>query len=69
MSDELKMPERLPGDGAVKVEHLPNGRVLLVAEGEGFITVSLYNAWRLLGMMSLILGLPLSKKAAKAIKF
>ena len=33
------------------------------------LVVSEFNAWRIFGAMSLILGIPLSKAAGKAIKF
>lgn len=71
MAEELKMPERQPGDGAIRVERLPDDRILFAHEGEngGHLIVSEHNAWRLIGAASLILGLPLTKSAAKAIKF
>ena len=71
MSD-YKMPEREPDDGAVNLIWMDfaGGKRKLFIEitGVGGFAVSPYNAWRLFGMMSVMLGLPLSRIVNKAIK-
>jgi hypothetical protein len=77
----LKMPERKPGDGRVRVERLrempaeshpelwPDIVISVVTNDvEERIVMSEHNAWRVFGMLSLVLGIPQSKAAGKAIK-
>lgn len=70
---DLKMPKREPTDGALTVRRIAGtGHIELIEERDGhpaaWLIVSEYNAWRLFGMMALILGIPLSKAVAKTIK-
>lgn len=70
---KLVMPERKPDDGPITVSLLgPNyDRVAISAEGpqgSSGLVISEYNAWRLFGMLSMILHIPLTKEAGKAIK-
>lgn len=75
MSEELKMPERLPTDGeagvtrdtADGVEYI---NIDVVTQGERYhLRMSEHNAWRVLGMLAFMVKVPLSKAAQKAIKF
>lgn len=66
-----KMPARRPEDGAVKVTRLDGDFIALDSTWDGkaeSLVVSEYNAWRLFGLLSLILGLHLPKKVSAAIK-
>lgn len=60
------MPERLPTDGVVRVGDDDGGRIFIEADGNR-ITMSPFNAWRIFGMLSLQLHLPLPKVLHKAI--
>lgn len=69
--DDLKQPERLPTDGAVEVRREGDDGIVLTVHSAGSaqsVFMSGYNAWRALGMMAIILGIPLGKKVGKAIK-
>lgn len=63
----MKMPERGPQDGPVTVTVLDDDRICVAVDDES-LTMSRYNAVRLLGMLSVTLGFPLSKAANKVIK-
>lgn len=63
----LKMPDRLAGDGPVSIERTDDDRIVLGCDGST-ISVSEFNAWRLFGMMALMLEIPLPSKVGKAIK-
>ncbi len=68
---KYKMPERLPEDGAVTVSRLGEKFLTLRVETDGkeeLITLSLFNAWRLFGSLSLMLNLPLNKEVSAAIQ-
>lgn len=67
---DTKKIERTPNCGEVSVIRLPDERIGLSCGdkgGGGYIVCSEYNARRLLGMLSAMLGLPLQKQAAKQI--
>lgn len=67
----LKMPERGPGDGPVAVRRPTDGEIAIAAttDGvEGCVVMSEYNAWRVFGMLSMMLGIPLPPATGKAIK-
>lgn len=67
---ELKMPERQEGDGECGVSSPEVGVITITATQNGKTTtvvMSEYNAWRAFGMLSVLLGIPLPKKIAKAI--
>ena len=66
-------PPREPGDGSAEVARLPiaPSRVTICVETDGerqYITIGEYNAWRVFGMLALILGVDLPKRIAKDIK-
>lgn len=66
---KYKMPERQPGDGDVKIRRHPGAievEVTTCHKTES-IMMSEYNAWRLFGMLSCMLDLPLPKAVGKAI--
>lgn len=66
----LKQPDRLPDDGSVRVECSGHNHSLVYIEVDGQnIMMSQYNAWRLFGMLALLLKIPLTRAVAKAIKF
>jgi hypothetical protein len=58
---------RLPGDPSYSVKLDDPAHVTVQVGGEA-ITMSVFNARRVLGSLSLILELPLTKAAAKQIK-
>lgn len=65
------MPERQPTDGAVSVNRPAKGMIGITASTDGqleTLRMSEFNAWRVFGMLSLFLGLPLPKAVGKAIK-
>ncbi len=66
------MPERETDDGEAAVRWGAHQRCLVISVTTAgvpqMITLSPYNAWRIFGMMALLLGLPLSAKLGKAIK-
>lgn len=71
MVEKLTMPERLPEDGAVTISRLGEQFVEVTVVTSGAperIAMSRYNAWRVLGMLSVMLGIPLTKAANNAIK-
>lgn len=69
-------PERLPNDGAIELNRLDGMcgvhiHILVEDEKEnnlGDILLSEFNACRLLGMLSVMLDLPLTKQAQKMIR-
>jgi len=67
-----QQPTREPEDGAVSVRRETiDGReriLLSCGEHQEGLELSPYNAWRIFGMLSIILELPLSKQVGKAIK-
>ena len=70
MIDLPSMPERLDSDGGVRVSRVDD-YILISATSLGkeeSILVSPYNAWRIFGMLSVILGLPLSRAVSKVIR-
>lgn len=77
MPTKLVMPERTKLDGEMGVRRLVahlGGPVECIelhattAERDMRILCTEYNAWRLLGSLSLLLGVPLSNEAQRAIK-
>lgn len=67
----FKQADRLPDDGAMGVQRLDNGNLLLSVETAGkeqSMEVSDYNAARLFGSIAFFLGLPLPSKISKEIK-
>ena len=66
----MSQPERKPWDGPVEV--LRVGDYISVSATDqatkSTIMMSEYNAWRVFGMLAVILGVPLPKYIAKAIK-
>lgn len=67
----FKMPDRQPEDGQVSIRRLLDGRLALSVTTNGaeqFTILSEFNAWRIFGMLSLFLELPLLKHVSKAIK-
>ena len=65
------MPPRATTDGPVSVTIAPEGIRITCADKLGFhsLTLGAFNAWRVLGMLSIVLQLPLKKAAGKAICF
>lgn len=66
--EKLEQPERLIGDGPVAVHRVNNDHIALEADGCR-LECSDYNAWRLFGLLSQILNIPLSARVARAIHF
>jgi hypothetical protein len=66
----LEMPERLETDGLIEVRREGWGFVVTVVNsGEASsIKLSPFNAWRAFGLLAFMLGIPLPKSTAKAIK-
>jgi hypothetical protein len=67
----MKMPARLPDDGLVRVSRLGDDFIALDSTHAGkeeSLVVSEYNAWRIFGLLSVMLHLPLSKAVNKAIQ-
>ena len=66
----LKMPERLPLDGPVSVRNEHSTIVVEVKTDHTTETIHMseYNAWRVFGMLSLMLRIPLPPATGKAIK-
>lgn len=67
----LKMPERNESDGPIAVERPSEGKIAIRVSNSGemsSVVMSEYNAWRAFGMLSVMLGIPLSPAAGKAIK-
>lgn len=66
-----KQPPRTDRDGQVAVKLTEDESVMVIVGDRGTdqtVTMSRFNAFRMLGMLSLFLGAPLSKDAAKGIK-
>jgi len=67
----LKMPSRLPEDGGITIERGSENYLVIGVTNDGkpeSIITSEYNAWRIFGALSLMLGIPLPSKTAKEIK-
>ena len=78
--EDLVMPVRLGLDGPVSVARDGDDRVIItvtpgvmdhgdLGSSTQSITLSRYNAWRIFGMLAVILGIPLPSKLGKLIKF
>lgn len=69
---KFQMPERHLEDGVVVVRRATEFDTIEVSVERAncfeTLRMSEYNAWRLLGCLSVLLGLPLSKEVGKAIK-
>lgn len=65
-----KQPERELSDGPVSVDRVDQFIVLSARQDKKYegMKVSEYNAWRLFGMLAVILGIELPKNIAKTIK-
>ncbi len=64
--------DRGAGDGVPATGRGTGDRIVISVTHEGqerSVVCSPHNAWRLLGMLSHILGVPLSREAQKAIRF
>lgn len=70
MFNGREQPERSDDDGPVEIQRVTEGLVIsCTQEGETTrLHVSEYNAWRVFGMLALMLGVELPKKLAKSIK-
>ena len=76
MAKKLEQPARRPTDGMVEVQRMDNStlgddmiNIRVTTGGEDhFITCSPFNAWRVFGMLSVMLGIPLPAATGKAIK-
>lgn len=68
--EKLVMPGREANDGPISVKRDGRGiQVTVVNAGkQEMIDCSEYNAWRILGALSIMLGVPLSKEAQRAVK-
>jgi len=68
-ANDLKQPERLPEDGGIRIVRMPDGKLTIAEDGNHTaVILSEFNAWRVFGMLSIMLGIPLSKKVSVAIK-
>lgn len=67
----MKMPPREKSDGRVSVNRVDDKiKIEVVTDGKTeSATIGEYNAWRVFGMLSLMLDLPLPTNVGKAIKF
>ena len=68
------MPQREAGDGDVEIRLLerlpPIVEVRVTTDGRtDVLRISRYNAFRVVGALAVLLGIPLSRAAAKAITF
>lgn len=64
-------PPRAPSDGPVSVRTPTDDVVEIEATTDGkaqAISMSTYNAWRVFGMLALMLGIPLPPATGKAIR-
>lgn len=71
MSQCPEQPPREPIDGEVNVRWLGDNRFSVTVGHEGqsqFMVMSGYNAWRLFGALSFMLGVKLASKVAKKIQ-
>ena len=70
--EKLMMPERQPTDGPVRVARLLDGRLMEISvetDGvTGTLALSEHNAWRVFGMLALMLEIPLPPRIGEAIK-
>jgi hypothetical protein len=67
---EIQQPPREPCDGQVSVNRHKDELCISVThngQDQGLV-MSEYNAWRVFGMLAMLLGVSLPKKIAKAIK-
>lgn len=62
-----KQPERLPDDPRVEVTRLDDDHYS-IGVGDKFLKLSTFNAWRVFGMLSVMLGLKLPRAMAERIK-
>lgn len=70
MPSELQ-PPRCPGDGDVRLHRGDGDSFFFTVTQDGAeqtLWLSGFNAWRLFGMLAIMLGVPLPKKIGKAIK-
>lgn len=66
MTEPLQMPERTADDGPLSIRR--EGTLIFIEhEGEA-IAFGEYNAWRLFGMLALMLGIPVGARILRAIK-
>jgi len=66
---KLIMPERLPMDGAVSVDRVDSDHLRIgESSSDTAVILSEYNAWRVFGMLSVMLGINLPSSIAKNIK-
>ncbi len=70
MTDLPAMPERRDSDGGVKVSRVDDYILIAVTSlgKEESILISPYNAWRVFGMLSVLLGLRLPRAMAERIR-
>lgn len=71
MSKRLTMPDRKDSDGPVAVRRVGENAICIEATTEGqsqAIECSRYNAFRLFGILSVMLEIPLPAKVGKVIK-
>lgn len=71
--DQPTQPERTDDDGPISVDRWIHDDEMLVikirTKGEDqHMVVGMYNAWRLFGLLAVMLGITLPKKLMKAIK-
>lgn len=66
-----KQPKRKPSDGPVGVKRCGEDGIAITATRygvEGILIMSEYNAWRVFGLLALMLGVRLPKKVSETIK-
>lgn len=66
-----KQPPRSPHDGAIGVDRITGGKLVISVETNGdtqSVICSEYNASRILGALAVILGVRLNSQDAKSIK-
>ena len=66
-----KQPRRDDGDGAVSVNRFEDGRVCITCVTDGKtqdVLIGDFNAWRLLALLSFMLGVKLPKSIVKEIE-
>jgi hypothetical protein len=76
MKEKKRMPERLPTDGPITVGRIPDSdpEVFYIEVHDkddnivSCVEMSGFNAWRVLGCLSVVLELPLAPSTSKAIK-
>lgn len=68
---KLTMPDRRMIDGAVEVLAIDDDEILIAVTTNGdrqHMRIGRFNAWRVFGTLSVILGIPLPPATGKAIK-